>query len=461
MITNKLGIPLIAAGQSQKHVTHNEALLTIDELLHLSVLREDLTAPPPNPAEGDSYLVASGATGAWAGKDGTIAVVRNAVWLHHEPRPGWRCHVLNESRQLMFTATGWSASERFEQLGISTNANATDRLSVSGPATLLNGDTGGHHLKINKAQATQTGAVLFQTGFSGRAEIGLTGDDNCHFKVSDDGTTWREALIIDRSTGAVTLPLTPALSNPNLLINGDFQINQRGFAGGNLAAGVYGPDRWKADVGGASLSLSGFVVTLNSGALVQLIEPAVWGRASFAGATLTVSVDTPSADLTVGLGGASGTITAGMGRRSVTLQVPAGVTGNLSLRLAGAAGAVSFGQVKIEIGNRATPWVPTPLPAAQQLCRRYYWRSPLAGFACSLYAPGAGYELSQIVTFPCSMRSAPALTIQSTGSTLYGCTLGVTNGTRDLFRFSTHSSVAGLIWWIAGPGAYIEADAEL
>ena len=41
-------------------------------------------------------------------------------------------------------------------------------------------------------------------------------------------------------------------AHPNLLLNGDFQINQRGFAGGALSAGTYGFDRWKADAGGAN-----------------------------------------------------------------------------------------------------------------------------------------------------------------------------------------------------------------
>lgn len=54
----------------------------------------------------------------------------------------------------------------------------------------------------------------------------------------------------------------------NLLINGDFAINQRSFAGGALAAGVYGYDRWKAGTGGCNVTLSGSVLTHTSGPLV-------------------------------------------------------------------------------------------------------------------------------------------------------------------------------------------------
>jgi hypothetical protein len=36
----------------------------------------------------------------------------------------------------------------------------------------------------------------------------LAGDDNFHVKVSADVTTWKEALLVDRATGRMTLPLT-------------------------------------------------------------------------------------------------------------------------------------------------------------------------------------------------------------------------------------------------------------
>ena len=65
--TTLLLLPYILAAQSQKHVTHNDALRILDGLVQLSVLDRDLTAPPGSPADGDRFLVASGATGDWAG----------------------------------------------------------------------------------------------------------------------------------------------------------------------------------------------------------------------------------------------------------------------------------------------------------------------------------------------------------------------------------------------------------
>ena len=58
----------------------------------------------------------------------------------------------------------------------------------------------------------------FEDNFSGRAELGLTGDDAFHVKVSPNGSSWVEALNIAQATGLVSLPIGqlafPATQNP-------------------------------------------------------------------------------------------------------------------------------------------------------------------------------------------------------------------------------------------------------
>lgn len=68
-------------------------------------------------------------------------------------------------------------------------ADATNRLSINAPASLFNHAGAGHQIKVNKAAATDTGSLVFQTGCSGRAEFGLTGSDDFQIKVSVDGAT--------------------------------------------------------------------------------------------------------------------------------------------------------------------------------------------------------------------------------------------------------------------------------
>ena len=89
-------------------------------------------------------------------------------------------------------------------LGVNATADATNRLSVASAASLFNHVGAGHQVKVNKAAAADTVSFLFQDAFSGRAEFGLTGDDNFHCKVSADGSAWTEAFVIDRTNGNTT-----------------------------------------------------------------------------------------------------------------------------------------------------------------------------------------------------------------------------------------------------------------
>jgi hypothetical protein len=78
-------------------------------------------------------------------------------------------------------------------------------------------------LKLNKAAAGDTASLLLQTGLSGRAELGLAGDDALHVKVSPNGSSWFEALTIAQASGLVSLPIGqlafPAAQNPSANAN--------------------------------------------------------------------------------------------------------------------------------------------------------------------------------------------------------------------------------------------------
>ncbi|MCC7254216.1 DUF2793 domain-containing protein [Hyphomicrobium sp.] len=206
--TTKLNLPYILAAQSQKHVTHNEALRALDALVQLAVVDKDLSAPPGSPAEGDCYIVATSPTGAWAGHATHVAAFQNSAWAFHVPREGWLAWVEDENKLYVFDGAAWvvnpvGSANPVSLVGVNATADATNRLSVSSPASLFNHEGAGHQLKINKAVAGDTASVLFQTGFSGRAEFGLAGDDDFHVKVSPDGSAWHEGLVISRTTGAV------------------------------------------------------------------------------------------------------------------------------------------------------------------------------------------------------------------------------------------------------------------
>ena len=107
--TTHLGLPYLMAAQAQKHVTHNEALRLLDAMVQLAVLDRTRTAPPASPADGDRHLVASGATGLWAGWDLNVAFHVDGAWIRLVPRPGWLVWVADEGVFLVWSGSSWAS----------------------------------------------------------------------------------------------------------------------------------------------------------------------------------------------------------------------------------------------------------------------------------------------------------------------------------------------------------------
>ena len=218
--TARLSLPFILSAQAQKHVTHNEALLALDTLVQPAVASRSVVSPPASPLPGEAYIVADGATGAWAGHDREIAVWRSGAWAFHDPASGWQAYVEDVRELVVFQAGAWTALAGngpggVPRLGVNAAPDATNRLAVSSPATLLSHAGAGHQLKLNKAAAGDTASLLFQTGWSGHAEMGLAGDNHWRLKVSPDGGTWLNALAVNNATGALTVAgsVRPAADN--------------------------------------------------------------------------------------------------------------------------------------------------------------------------------------------------------------------------------------------------------
>lgn len=105
--TPNLLLPFIAQAQAQKEVTHNAGLTVLDALAQISVKSRATTAPPGSPADGDRYIVPSGATGAWAGQAGKVAAFQNLAWVFYAPRTGWLAFVEDERLVATYSDTAW------------------------------------------------------------------------------------------------------------------------------------------------------------------------------------------------------------------------------------------------------------------------------------------------------------------------------------------------------------------
>jgi len=220
--TLHLGLPSIEAAQAQKHVTHNEALKILDALVMLSVADRDLSAPPGSPAAGERLIVKATGTGAFAGKDDQIAHFVDGGWLFYPPDTGWLCYVEDEELLLTWDGSAWQPTigklQNLSLLGVGATADSTNPFSAKlnnalwVAKTVSEGGDGDLRYKLSKESSSDTLSILFQDNFSGRAEIGLTGDDDFHFKVSADGSSWTEGLVIDKSTGGANFKQALALS---------------------------------------------------------------------------------------------------------------------------------------------------------------------------------------------------------------------------------------------------------
>lgn len=230
-----LALPFLQPSQAQKHVTHNEALQRLDVLVQLRVEAFDATDPPAVPVDGAVYALGSAPIGDWAGQGDRLAAWLDGVWQFFVPQPGWRAWGLAEAALRIWDGTGWTGftldSQNLDGVGIATTSDATNRLSVQAPATLLSHDGGGHQLKINKSAGPATASLLFQSAWQGHAEMGLAGNTDFTIKVSPDGLAWADALRLEADTGLATgaaVMATPDDTTPGRLVTaGGFGLGRR------------------------------------------------------------------------------------------------------------------------------------------------------------------------------------------------------------------------------------------
>ena len=103
--TNNLALPLLSAGQAQKHVTVNEALTRLDALAPGVCESASIIEAPGTAAEGAVYIVPFG--GTWPGVAGSLCVWLNGGWLTVTPAEGWRVWVRDERAERRYRDGTW------------------------------------------------------------------------------------------------------------------------------------------------------------------------------------------------------------------------------------------------------------------------------------------------------------------------------------------------------------------
>ena len=214
----RLGLPYLAAGQMQKHVTLNEALTRLDGLVQTVVVSRTISEPPADPADGALFILPSGFSGAaWSGfAAGDLIRAEGGGWSRIPAPDGLLAFVSDAGHFVVRDGDAWApvgarlgSVGPLDRLGLGTTADAANpfaaRLNKALWTALETGSGGDGDLRLtlNKEGGADVLSLLFQSGYGGRAELGLIGSDDLTLKVSPDGGTWREAFAVDRTTGRV------------------------------------------------------------------------------------------------------------------------------------------------------------------------------------------------------------------------------------------------------------------
>ncbi|WP_426267862.1 DUF2793 domain-containing protein [Sphingomonas sp. LHG3443-2] len=106
--SQRLGLPFLSAGQAQKELTHNEALLLLDALVHGCCPAAPSNVPPPAPEAGLTYICGDNPVDAWAGHPHHVASYSDNGWRFTNPVEGLELLDRASGRRWHFASGTWS-----------------------------------------------------------------------------------------------------------------------------------------------------------------------------------------------------------------------------------------------------------------------------------------------------------------------------------------------------------------
>ncbi len=106
--SDRLKLPLLAAAQAQKEVTHNEALTLADIAVQAVVQSVAPPTIPTAPLAGQCWIVGASPGGAWAGQAGAIAAWTSGGWRFVAPFQGMTVWSIADGVMVRRTASAWT-----------------------------------------------------------------------------------------------------------------------------------------------------------------------------------------------------------------------------------------------------------------------------------------------------------------------------------------------------------------
>ena len=267
--------------------------------------------------------------------------------------------------------------------------------------------TSGQFLQSN-GSAAPTWAPIGSVGTSisnGTSNVNIP-SSNGAVTVATNGTT---AITVDTSQN-VTVANTVAMGSSfkrNILINGNFLVNQRTYVSGTAtASGTYMHDRWKSTTTNSNYTFTqgtpDTTITIAAGTIAQIVEDK-----NVAGGVYTLSwTGTTTARIAINGGTTSGSYAASP---ITTSSATAGQTITVEFSTG------TLGKVQLEPGTIATPYERQIYSDQLAQCQRYYnvyaWSS--TGWGISTTQAQGG------ITFPV-MRTSPTISDGGSNSITYG-----------------------------------------
>jgi len=300
-----------------------------------------------------------------------------------------------------------------------------------------------------------------------------------------------------KSNTRATADVAQVVGRKNLIINGGFDVWQRGTSFSPSNADTYTADRWygyyqdtaitQETVTYSGTKLNALKVSCTNAGLIPWIAQKIENNSWASNKTITVSflVKTTSAfsDFKVGYSveNGSGTslangqigsniaVTTSFVRHSVSISIAdlssatlddAGSEVRIEFKKSAGSGDFTIAQVQLELGSVATEFEHRSYGEELALCQRFYWRGRLSNGQGTRYAYGTSGvgKGAGSVSFPVTMRAIP--TISAVTAPNYN------NCSHDTYSYaSTHGFSHGVT--VTSQGSYraywgvYQADAEL
>jgi len=270
-------------------------------------------------------------------------------------------------------------------------------------------DTGSGYLvhissMFRAIEITGTDGTLVNTAVMYNVNVSSLTDLRYSINGTDEMLAGTRLKVWTMQAKNLILPLEYSAPRKNYIINPDFKINQRAFAGGTVAAGTYTFDRWKNF--GASVTLpdtDGFVTVSagNDGDFQQVLEEDTFPE----GTQVTVSWE---GTVLASDYNSEGDAWQNFRTSPFTFNTVIGTVVANSLAVIGFT-AGTLKNLKLELGEVATPFDYPDIATELVKCQRYYQVITFKDYSNlgSARANNANDLIGNIVPFLNTMRETP------------------------------------------------------